>query len=439
MPSDAEEKSEDKARGNGEWITIEFLQELLDGEEGVRVVEREVSDAVGAGDNYLSIMYQVRAVVENAKTGRREDRVFLVKGLPSAKILRDVVEDYGIFRKELYTYNVCLPAMKRIMEEYMPDEMDSFIAAGSYPCREPNVLALEDLKLSGYKMAHRRKQLDFRHTVVTLASLARFHALSVRLVKSMPEVTEVYLRDEFYSREKRHMVYPHVAKAVKSWLKVMQEDEAIRTLLPDVAKATKKSTDKMIRAVSHRDGSFTALTHGDSWTNNFMYRYDADGRVVHAKIVDFQLTRYSTPVLDLLFLFVTSTRPEVMAESFPELVAAYHKALISDMTKLRLDPDCFPSLEEIYAEIKARSISGIISMVIQTAVVVAKPSDAANFENVDAEEMEKSEDHILEKNFRDDYYKEVVFKYLKLFQEWGYLKSAEEMPVEDSNESSSPS
>lgn len=298
MSAEAKEKNqemnEEKVRANGGWITNEFLEELLrraGNDDGISVVEKEVTAAVGAGDNYLSIIYQVRAVLENQKTGQREHRQFMIKGLPSAKILKEVAEEYGVFRKELYTYSVCLPEMRRIAEEYMPDEMDFFIAAQSYPCLLPNVLVLEDLKLSGYKMGNRREQLDFQHAVVTLESLARFHAFAVRLVESNPEVPAVLARDELYSREKKAKLYVYVGKAIKSWFKVMGEEESAKAFLTDLEKATERVLDKVIHVVTYRNGSFMTITHGDSWTNNFMYRYDDSGRVVHAKLVDFQLVR----------------------------------------------------------------------------------------------------------------------------------------------------
>lgn len=121
----------------------------------------------------------------------------------------------------------------------------------------------------------------------------------------------------------------------------------------------------------------------------------------------------------------------MLTERFSDLVAVYHEALVSNMEKLRLDPSRFPSLEEIHEEMRARSIFGIVSMIAYAPIVVAKPSDFADFENVDSADMEKNGNYILEKNFRDGYYKQMVFKYLKLFQERGYLRSAQEIDLED--------
>lgn len=283
------EKNNAKVKAHGAWITKEFLQNLISKKEKndeIRILDSDVSAAVGVGDNYLSLLYRVKVDYTRKEGGPVQKIQLMIKGAPTSKFLQDMIENMGIFKKELAMYNECLPAMKKILEESFPEEKN-FIAAESYECDLPNTIVMEDLQLSGYKMANRRKQLDYEHCKVTLESLARFHALSLKVD---PEISDKVSYD-FYQESLREQMEPYLDNSFPVWLDFLEQSESCSRFVPFLRRAVKHSFDKMLLIVKPNPDSIRCLNHGDSWINNILYKYDEDGNVKHAKLVDYQLSR----------------------------------------------------------------------------------------------------------------------------------------------------
>jgi aminoglycoside phosphotransferase (APT) family kinase protein len=65
--------------------------------------------------------------------------------------------------------------------------------------------------------------------------------------------------------------------------------------------------DLVLQMVQRRESCFNVLIHGDLWVNNILLRGDASA----ALLVDFQLTHFTSPVLDLHYFIMTSATLEV--------------------------------------------------------------------------------------------------------------------------------
>jgi len=65
-----------------------------------------------------------------------------------------------------------------------------FVAHYLYSC--PGTIVLQDLCAEGFKMAERRKGLDFSHCLLVMRTLAMFHAASVALHYRDPESMSLY-------------------------------------------------------------------------------------------------------------------------------------------------------------------------------------------------------------------------------------------------------
>ena len=81
---------------------------------------------------------------------------------------------------------------------------------------------------------------------------------------------------------------------------------------------SKRTTQTMDEVARPNPDHFSALLHGDCWSNNFMFFYDDDninddqnndknnankGKLKSMKILDFQLMRYGCVCLDLVSIF----------------------------------------------------------------------------------------------------------------------------------------
>lgn len=76
--------------------------------------------------------------------------------------------------------------------------------------------------------------------------------------------------------------------------------------------------DRMID-LTHRNGRYSVLGHGDCWIMNFLLKYTND-KPIHAKMIDFQLLRYGSPALDLAFFFYSCTTQKLREAHYDSLL-----------------------------------------------------------------------------------------------------------------------
>merc|ERR1712071_715372 len=115
----------------------------------------------------------------------------------------------------------------------------------------------------------------------------------------------------------RHLDY----KEASDWLQEqMQHLEGIFSLMdPSIA------------------GPLTCFAHGDCWNNNILYRYDdSTGKVVEARLIDWQILLLSGPGRDVHRFLTSSTTPEMRKEIGKQLIDHYVDSLMSALEKLGL-------------------------------------------------------------------------------------------------------
>uniref|UniRef100_A0A1B6MQH4 CHK kinase-like domain-containing protein n=1 Tax=Graphocephala atropunctata TaxID=36148 RepID=A0A1B6MQH4_9HEMI len=81
-------------------------------------------------------------------------------------------------------------------------------------------------------------------------------------------------------------------------------------------------------------GEFNTLNHADSWTNNFMFKYNDDGSVSEIKLLDFQMVRYASPVIDLVYFIWSSASDDVRRHRLDELFLFYVDQLNNNLSRV---------------------------------------------------------------------------------------------------------
>ncbi|KAJ8866927.1 hypothetical protein PR048_032789 [Dryococelus australis] len=234
-------------------------------------------------------------------------------------------------------------------------------------------LVMEDLSESGFKMASRMSGLDLDHSKLVISRLGQFHAASVALHSQEPGVFEKFLTNVFVGSN-NHMTnllsesLKSVAEKVQNWPEVGHRYfEKLRQL-------SETGVHRLEKAVKRDDQDFNVLTHGDTWTNNMMFRYNEDGKVSDMIFLDFQCCYYGSPVLDLHYFLYTSPTPEVRSRHMDELVECYHSSLSKTLARLGCGSQC-PSLEIIREKMIIRNFMGVFT------VFCIKPLTSANPDN----------------------------------------------------------
>lgn len=103
------------------------------------------------------------------------------------------------------------------------------------------------------------------------------------------------------------------------------------------------------------------LCHRDTWDRNIFFHFDKDTSILPNAccIVDFQLTKYCSPILDVLFLLYIVAPAKVREEIYEECLEHYHQALESQLIRLNLDPNII-TRENFLAECRRTRLAALI-------------------------------------------------------------------------------
>ncbi|XP_035454921.2 uncharacterized protein LOC118279355 [Spodoptera frugiperda] len=343
----------------------------------------EYVSETGKGDSYLSELIRIRI------HGTDEDNVanhvqVILKTIPKSIARRLTFRSHEFFKNEITFYEKILPALLDFQStKNVKDPFDKYTKMFFAFCDGTNdVLCLEDVSLYQFGTAVRQEGIDLQHCKLTFKILAQFHALSFALKDQKPEVfgklktqlTEVYYHDrlwDWYSRFWKRISGVAIDAVEKEYPDSIYVEKIKEFAVPE-------RYQNMIDAATKTDET-AVISHGDSWTNNFLYKY-VEGSPVDAKIIDFQLARCATPVLDISFVIYACTTEDLREKHYDDLLKYYYEILSTQIRDLGSDPDKVYPWDLFISEVKKYSYFGLAFSFESTPFIILAPEDAVNME-----------------------------------------------------------
>ncbi|XP_057319956.1 uncharacterized protein LOC130664164 [Microplitis mediator] len=222
------------------------------------------------------------------------------------------------------------------------------------------VLILEDLAPLGYQMADRLLGLDLKCFRLALIRLAQFHASSVYIIENTPNCKKEHKMGLFSSDHT-----PQDAQFYKDLMdSFINTAETWRELTSSCITKLRELSHtifpRVCKIVEQMETEFSVINHGDCWINNMMFKYDEQGNVIDHVFVDFQMSRYGTPGIDLQYFFNTSISYKVLQEHKVALMKEYQEVLASTMidTGCRTRP---PSVDYINKMLANTELIGVLT------------------------------------------------------------------------------
>lgn len=192
-------------------------------------------------------------------------------------------------------------------------------------------LMLEDLTLNDFTMIdHRREVITADHVNLVMKLLGRFHAISFALKDQQPEkfkkitsnLSEIFMTDgksemkDYFESLKQNVLDAissendlHLVEKVNALYVRSQFDIAAECVNSDLAEP------------------YAVVCHGDCWTNNTMFKYDESHKPIDARLIDWQISRYASPVTDLLYYLFSCIAKEIRDQHYDEFLKTYHQSL----------------------------------------------------------------------------------------------------------------
>ncbi|XP_077287787.1 uncharacterized protein LOC143912381 [Arctopsyche grandis] len=306
----------------------------------------------------------------------------VIKSLPKNISRRKTFRSEGYFRNEINFYLYILPVLLEFQAEKNID--DPFECCprvfAAVTDGQNDVLALEDLSIYNFTTAVRQEGIDYAHFEVTLECFAKLHALSFAYKDQHPDSFAKLkeFTEEMYYHRKYWDWYKNCWKLACNCAIDAVEKEYPDTIY--LEKVKEFATDKTfhLMAAATKDSINTGVfSHGDSWTPNFLFKYNPESnQPTHAKIIDFQIARCSSPVLDIGFFIYGCSTEELRKVYYDSMLKHYHGLLSKQIRALGSDPENIYSWNVFMDEVKKYSFIGLGLSFESTPVIILEPEDA---------------------------------------------------------------
>ncbi len=231
--------------------------------EPTKILNYEITLASKKGENYTSDIYRVKVNYE--LDNQSNDCSFLVKFCLENEKVNQFLEDFLILEKEILMYEEILPGFKEILEEKL--------AADCYCItRDPTIFVFEDLKALDYESIDRLAFLDLEHCKLLMRKLGKFHAASVKLQETKPDVYKIYDFGMYKEYTKGYNFIDYAAASFQLFLDIIRDWEGFEKISEKLEKITDNFRDNVL-ACMKQSSEFKVLNHGDIWTTNAMFNY----------------------------------------------------------------------------------------------------------------------------------------------------------------------
>ncbi|XP_026467179.1 uncharacterized protein LOC113370700 [Ctenocephalides felis] len=363
-------------------IVQKAIRNILDSNFGIHDYTINIMPASETGDNFMG---SLKKIVVDGKVNNVDTNLNLVcKLMPSDANFRKNVNVYEPFKREVFMYNV-LDDFKVFQTDkgIQNNRFESYAlryAASSKEFQE--YLILEDLCINSFRMFDKNSKLDNVHMRLVLKALAEFHALSFAMRDQKPEEFNKYthIKEMFTQTLGEKKYYDLCDIGLSNALKVIENYDD--NLVPKLNRLRQNCYEIMNDCFYAKSSQkYRVLTHGDCWINNVMFKYK-DQIPVEVCILDWQFSRYSSPVTDLSFFFYTSAEQELLFQHFDSLIEEYIKHLHNTIKLLGSDPNEIYPRKQFQKDLERYFKYGLISCCHVFKFVLSKPDEAPDMQKL---------------------------------------------------------
>lgn len=317
---------------------LEFYQTIFEKCESNLVIESvEQSQGSKKGDNYTSILESVilkGTITSGNETTEKWQKAIFHKRLPDSVARRETYKSVGLFHNEIAFYSTIYPEFKKYQEEHSIERVDAFVSLPKCHYAQDNVLILEDLREDGYEMPDRVKGLSLDQIKMVLIELAKFHGLSLGMKFKHPEkfrslrdqISEGIFRKE-YKQWYENYYGTLTSNAIQMVTDGIPERPKYITKIKDFCKNFFDDFTTLVAT----ETLLSVLCHGDCWTNNVLFSYKSNGELSQTVFIDFQLMRYGSLTLDLVYALYLSVPYQLRRTHKNDLIQVYYKNLVKQL------------------------------------------------------------------------------------------------------------
>jgi len=312
--------------------------------ENLANYEFKVNGKSNKDDGYLGNITFV-TVTGTIKNGIEKAYHLVIKSSKESINLRNQIPIKEIFEKEIYIYDKVKTAFEDFLRSKGIEEPMEILpyCYGIRVTNQNELVILEDLRIEGFKVSDRKVPMTFNRIKATLEAFGKWNAMSLALKKGQPEVFSKLIENNVNSFSS-FLIKTKVVDVIANFFEKAERS----VFLKDVFKTlgfNKNDIKYILTDMLFEDPDYQVILHGDSWTNNFMYKLE-DNKV-DVRIIDWQLSGLASPIIDLsYFIYCCCSKEDY--KDLEKLLKIYHQSLSESLKQLGCDiNEVFPFVKLI--------------------------------------------------------------------------------------------
>lgn len=183
----------------------------------------------------------------------------------------------------------------------------------------------------------RNEPITYEHSRLFVSAIGKFHAISFAIKDQQPEkfkqLTELVYEHYWVDFEKgMGKTYDYVCGLLKECLKEEKRYDLLEKYDKALGDNVRATVKKLVPGASAEP--YAVICHGDMTSNNTMFSKNSQEKPVRIQLIDWQLSWYASPVIDLVIFMFFSTTKQFRDQHYDELLKIYHASLTDLLTRL---------------------------------------------------------------------------------------------------------
>ncbi|XP_017953558.1 uncharacterized protein LOC108649069 [Drosophila navojoa] len=350
-----------------EWLGPQFMKEVLDQHlklPDLKIIDAKFTPASAKGDHYASVMFRAVVKYETAGSTGSSTISLIIKTMPEADGLKkDMLSESHIFKTEIAMYTEVLPKFERILREAGDDI--TFCTPCIYHRLKPRqIMIFEDLLPKGYSVL--RRDANIEELQVALSKLAKWHAVSFKLLKENPEQFDHLKYD--LTTIPNMMEQDFMTKSLDHFIDMLGDEESLKPYQKYFEPMRGKLNQRYVSAVreyreNRQSDTYYVVCHGDFHLRNLMFKG------LDCMLLDFQMSHVGSMIYDITYAVYMLFDGEVQRNKKDELIYYYFQTFLKTLQKIGY-MDKLPSLIEFRRQMfKNRSLDFLMLTAFQPIIM----------------------------------------------------------------------
>ncbi|KAJ8977353.1 hypothetical protein NQ317_017768 [Molorchus minor] len=312
------------------------------------------------------------------------------------------------FLNEISFYTAVWPHFQKFQKDKLNGEALDIIPkcfATSSKDRNEN-LVLENLKFQDFQMHNKTNPLSNEQIELIFKQYGRFHAISFAYKFINPrEYSEISSKLQNLWPSTVRMFKEFMGKINDICLEFLDPDEESKVI--EKFRSYAESSVEVFTERSRYKGCYSAVLHGDCWSNNMMFKYNEDNKLTDMRLLDFQFANVGTPVSDLSYFLYSGAGKEVLDE-LDRYLRLYHTSLTKTLEHFGCDSENIYPFDALKKDWKDYCKTGFSMALLVWRGKFTNPSDVKDLQDILEETDTLSDDKNSKDRYDEQSFKETV-------------------------------